>query len=180
MFNQTAPNQGANMFGGNQPQQQGMFNQNQRPNQPTNMFGQNTQQGFAQGSQQGNMFGQNTQQANMFNQGQPAGQQPNFFNQNAQQGMFNQPPMVGAGNPLLQNQVLHFANIPPEQQQLLGKNLTKDQVRKLIDHFLKSLLEPKRLENLALSSDNNLKNEKVNAMATKYNIKQQLLQVKKE
>ena len=179
MFNQTAPNQGANLFGGNQQQQQGMFNQNQRPNQPTNMFGQNTQQGFAQGNQQGNMFGQNTQ-GNMFNQGQQAGQQQNFFNQNTQQqGMFNQPPMVGAGNPLLQYQVLNFANFPPEQQQLLVKNLTNDQVRKLIDHFLKSLVEPKKLENLALSSDNNLKNEKVNAVATKYNIKQQLLQVKK-
>jgi hypothetical protein len=123
-----------------------MFNQGANQ-QNTNMFNQNTQNTQ---QQQNPLFGQNTQQQNnMFNQGN---QQGNFFNQNTQQtNLFpqQQQPLVGAGNPqnpIFPAQMAYFnlMNFTPEQQQLV-RGLTNDQIRKFIDHCLKSLIEPKKL-----------------------------------
>lgn len=178
-FNTGANNQTNNIFGQNTQQNNSLLNQ-QRPVQGNNIFGQNTQQGFNQGNQQaGNIFGQNTQSGN---------QQGAFFNQNTQQGNFfgqnTQQTMVGAGNP--QNPILtsslggfNLLQFSPEQQASLVKQLTNKQVKEYIESCFKNLVEPKRLENMTLGNDNNLRNEKVNAFAAKHNIKTQLLQVKK-
>jgi hypothetical protein len=39
----------------------------------------------------------------------------------------------------------NLMNFTPEQQQQLVRGLTNDQIRKFIDHCLKSLIEPKKL-----------------------------------
>lgn len=58
--------------------------------------------------------------------------------------------------------------------------MTNEQIRKYIDHCLKSLIDVKKLDLLTIGNDNQLRNEKMNKTANTFNIKKEVLYVKKE